>query len=291
VRGPKSRQSVKDAKQSTKSTTARSRGRSTRSPLADQPMPVPTSPPPGPAAGAKAKRAADEVEIVKAAAAVPPGGKTPVNELLPFLDFVERHPVGTGCTVVVESYASHGAYARAGDVLVYLPLRLMGDPMPRSARAAVKIGEAIAVVIVGYVPERRSIDAALVSAGDVVARTTPAEPEAPPATPRRRAKSKEKEPAAEPAPAETAPPEPTPEPAPKRRTRKAAKAVEPEPPAKRERSRKAAPVAKAAKASKAAAKPAAKSVAKRAKKAAVEPAPKKRATRATKSTPKKTEDV
>ena len=54
-------------------------------------------------------------------------------------------------------------------MLVYVPLRLMGDPPPRSARAALKIGEAVAVVIVGYVPERRSIDAALVSAGDAAA--------------------------------------------------------------------------------------------------------------------------
>jgi hypothetical protein len=166
VRGPKSRKAVK--------ATGERRARVVASELASQPMPVPSKPPPGPAATKGKRAAADAATVVAAstAAAIAPAGsaKTAVNELLPFLDFVERHPVGTGCTVVVESYASHGAYARAGDVLVYLPLRLMGDPMPRSARAAVTIGEAIAVVIVGYVPERRSVDAALVSAGDVAAR-------------------------------------------------------------------------------------------------------------------------
>jgi hypothetical protein len=169
VRGPKSRQSVKQAKQ-TPVGDGRSRTRGSGSLLADQPMPVPSAPPPGPATSRSKRNAGQASAIVAEAkvAAVAPasGAKSPVNDLLPFLDFVERHPVGTACTVVIESYASHGAYARSDDVLVYLPLRLMGDPPPRSARAAVAIGEALSVVIVGYVPERRSIDAALPSVGE-----------------------------------------------------------------------------------------------------------------------------
>jgi hypothetical protein len=182
VRGPKSRQSVKEAKEPARPASTRA-ARSTGSPLAERPLPVPSAPPPGPAPSAKAKAkvkraAAETAAVVAAAAATVDNGaqqasREAVNGLLPFLDFVEHHPIGTGCTVVVESYASHGAYARSGDVLVYVPLRLMGDPPPRSARAALKIGEAVAVIIVGYVPERRSIDAALVSAGDVAARVQP----------------------------------------------------------------------------------------------------------------------
>ena len=84
-----------------------------------------------------------------------------VNSRLPFLEFVAQHPVGTSCTGVVESYSSHGAYARVGDVLVYIPLRLMDNPPPRSARSVLKVGEAVTVVIVDYVGERLSIDAAL----------------------------------------------------------------------------------------------------------------------------------
>jgi hypothetical protein len=236
VRGPKSRQAVKDAKQTARpAAAARVSARGTGSPLADQPMPVPTAPPPGPAKN-RAKRQAVETAAVIAATAGGNGsqqpGRSSVNDLLPFLEFVERHPVGTGCTVVVESYASHGAYARAGDVLVYVPLRLMGDPPPRSARAALKIGEAVSVVIVGYVPERRSIDAALVSAGDVAART-PADVEAveaPPATRRRsRAKASEATVGAEAALVEPVA-EPVAEAAPKRRRVSKAKqttAVEP----------------------------------------------------------------
>ena len=167
VRGPRSRQSVKDARQGATSKTAARLVRGSGSALADQPLPMPTSPPPGPASSGKSKRGAatEAAEISTVAAAAAPATKT-VNDLIPFLEFVEQHPVGTSCTVVVESYASHGAYARAGDVLVYLPLRLMGNPMPRSARSAVAIGEALAVVIAGYTPERRSIDAALPSAAE-----------------------------------------------------------------------------------------------------------------------------
>ena len=165
-------------------------------------MPVPSAPPPGPALAVRARRGGDDSSSVatasKVAAAAPaPGSRTAVNDLLPFLDFVERHPVGTACTVVIESYASHGAYARSGDVLVYLPLRLMGDPQPRSARTAVTIGEAISVVIVGYVPERRSIDAALPSASDAAARTVAAPAAVEPAPTKRRGRAaKPNEPAA-----------------------------------------------------------------------------------------------
>jgi hypothetical protein len=171
VRGAKSRQSVKQSK-------GRQRVvKGSGSPLADQPMPVPSAPPPGRAVRVGSQQASEPASTRSAAStpstvpsatpvkgAKSAGGRAAVNELLPFLDFVERHPVGTSCTVEIESYASHGAYARSGDVLVYLPLRLMGDPVPRSARSAVSIGEAVAVVIAGYVPERRSVDAALPSA-------------------------------------------------------------------------------------------------------------------------------
>ena len=150
VRGPKSRQSVKEAKQSeTGEAPASTAGRRSRrgsgagstssgSPLANEPLPVPTAPPPGPArAGSHAAPdAIVEPAAIAAVAASAPPARTTVNDLVPFLDFVEKHPVGTSCTAVVESYSSHGAYARADSVLVYIPLRLMDDPPPRSAALA-----------------------------------------------------------------------------------------------------------------------------------------------------------
>jgi hypothetical protein len=195
VRGPKSRQSVKDAKLAADGVVPdkggrRRRGTSSGSPLANEPMPVPTAPPPGPAKVIAPAPAEVVADAVAAAAATPAGGKTgAVNELMPFLDFVERHPVGTSCTVVIESYSSHGAYARVDSVLVYLPLRLMDDPPPRSARSRLKLGEAVTVVVVGYAPERRSVDAALPHMSPAFV-PPPAEPDKPAAAKRTRGAKK-----------------------------------------------------------------------------------------------------
>ena len=155
VRGTVSRQATK-ASRATESKTGKatatasaSKSKSTRkaksSPLASEPMPTPKT--------------------------LPPGAAT-VNELVPFLDFVERHPVGTSCTGVVEAYSSHGAYLRVDDVRVYVPLRLMADPPPPSARKVMKMGESATVVIAGFVPARRSIDAGLPGMVDATAQTS-----------------------------------------------------------------------------------------------------------------------
>ena len=78
-----------------------------------------------------------------------------------FLAFVAEHPLGTSVNAVVESYSSHGAYVNIGEVRGYVPLRLMADPAPRSAREFMKIGDAVTLVVESYSPERRSVDLAL----------------------------------------------------------------------------------------------------------------------------------
>jgi hypothetical protein len=149
--------------------------RRSASPRASEPMPVPTAPPPGPGKPAKKgkqKQTVDEpVATAPAAVTVPRGG--PVNELLPFLDFVQHHPVGSSVTGVVESYSSHGAYVTIGDLRGYVPLRLMANPPPRSAREAMRVGEAVTLVVESFAPARRNVDLALPGASD-----TRAEPEA-----------------------------------------------------------------------------------------------------------------
>jgi hypothetical protein len=117
---------------------------------ANEPMPVPTSPPPG-------------ARTAPGPATTPPRADDAVNDLMPFLDFVEHHPVGTSVNATVESYSSHGAYVAfsADGVRGYIPLRLMADPPPRSARKVMSVGEALTVVVVSYAPARRSIDCAL----------------------------------------------------------------------------------------------------------------------------------
>lgn len=122
---------------------------------ASAPMPTPKAPPPG-----RGKKA----EVAPAVATKPaPKGGDPVNELMPFLDFVEHHPVGTSVTGTVDAYSSHGSYITITDSSVrgYVPLRLMADPAPRSAKSVMKIGESVTVVVVSFAPARRSIDCAV----------------------------------------------------------------------------------------------------------------------------------
>jgi hypothetical protein len=196
VRGAVSRSAVKDAK--------RKRGGAAKAPAtvrqgsaaANQPMPVPKTPPPSAKAVATATTAAAKAEVMTAPAeVVAAASATPkavaVNDFLPFLAFVEHHPVGSSVNAVVENYSSHGAYVRVGDVKGYVPLRLMADPAPRSAREFMKIGDAVTLVVESFAPARRSIDLAV--AGMSTAK--PIEP--PPVKPPRSRKKAVAEPSAE----------------------------------------------------------------------------------------------
>ncbi|MFW2334085.1 histone H1-like repetitive region-containing protein [Ilumatobacter sp.] len=185
VRGPKSRRAVKEAKDGDRTDAKQQANRRVRAkrPVAEEDTPAAEpAVESGRKRGRRSERAAKQTtdDVAAAPSSSKDSSKDHVNELMPFLEFVERHPVGTSCTAQVESYASHGAYARTGDVLIYIPLRLMDDPTPRSARSVLKVGEAVALVVVGFTPERRSIDAAMphMAAGSVAAATA-SEPEQP----------------------------------------------------------------------------------------------------------------
>ena len=138
VRGEKSRRATsgKKAQKAPKVSAA-----------AMKPMPVPKAPPPGASLPKK-----------KVAAEAKPSATRTVNGVLPFLHFVEKHPIGSVVKGVVDSYSSHGAYVKLGEVNGYVPLRLMGDPMPRSARDVMKIGDEVSLEVVSVVATRRSID-------------------------------------------------------------------------------------------------------------------------------------
>ena len=62
---------------------------------------------------------------------------------------------------IVDSYSAHGVYVRVNDVMCYLPLRLMANPAPRSAREHVKLGQSVSLVVSSFVASRRSIDVAI----------------------------------------------------------------------------------------------------------------------------------
>jgi len=122
------------------------------------PMPVPKAPPPNARlASTHAKSATSSAK--QAATNAKPAQKP--NELNNFLNFVEKNPLGTKLKGVVDTYASHGVYMKVGDVFGYLPMRLMANPVPRSAREHVKLGATLSLVVVGYTPSRRSVELAV----------------------------------------------------------------------------------------------------------------------------------
>ena len=84
-----------------------------------------------------------------------------VNTVEQYEAFVAKFPVGTKVKGVVESFASHGAYVRIGEVAGYLPIRLMAAPAPRTPREHVKIGEPLSLVVSDFTQSRRSIEVSL----------------------------------------------------------------------------------------------------------------------------------
>jgi hypothetical protein len=301
VRGPISRRAVRDR---SKVPSGRAAGRPSK--LASEPMPVPRTPPP--ATGRRKKSVEPKAVEAKAVAAAvaaatspapaksaqPPAGTrhAAINELLPFLGFVERHPIGSTVDATIESYSSHGAYVTVGDVRAYVPLRFLGDPPPRSARDVLALGSTAPFVVVSFNAPRRGIDLAMPGfqpPGVVVEpvkkaakRTRKAaaveapEAEAPPVKKATRATKAKK----------AAPPvtEPAPAPAPAKRTRKKAAAAPVEPgdvapvvpvepaPVKRTRRRAAAPVVDGASVAEIEPAPVKKARAPRAKKAVAQAA-------------------
>jgi hypothetical protein len=174
VRGPVSRKATGSARGGSRRGSKKDgdKGRSGRKASAEamEPMPVPKSPPPG----RQQRRESASTPPSKPSPTPSPtadGGRRErapkagevVNELMPFLEFVEHHPVGTSVNGTVESYSSHGAYISIGEngVRGYVPLRLMAKPAPTSARKVMKIGESVTLVVVSFAPLRRSIDCAM----------------------------------------------------------------------------------------------------------------------------------
>ncbi|HUR48594.1 MAG TPA: S1 RNA-binding domain-containing protein [Acidimicrobiales bacterium] len=144
VRGPKSRQSVQEAKREQKR----------RAPRPE----------------AKQKAIAEATEE-----ATEPGGdgrrrrrrrgrgapSDPLNDPLPFLTFVSAHPLGSELEGEVGEFSSHGAFVQAGEVRCYVPLSALGDPPPRAAREVLSRGETRTFVVQALDPLRRGIELAL----------------------------------------------------------------------------------------------------------------------------------
>jgi hypothetical protein len=175
---------------------------------ANRPMPVPKAPPPAsklPAAKPQAPAPKPQAPAAKPQAAKTPAPKlsakpkaATINELTPFLEFVEKYPVGSKVKGVVDQYSAHGVYVKIGDVRGYLPLRLMATPAPRSAREHVKIGQQVNLSVDSFVASRRSIDVAIV--GTVTPMKKAPAPAATPTKAKKKKKRPQQLPARQPAP-------------------------------------------------------------------------------------------
>ncbi|MBI2709018.1 MAG: S1 RNA-binding domain-containing protein [Actinobacteria bacterium] len=118
----------------------------------------------------------------------------PVNDPLPFLEFVSAHPVGSMVEGTVDRFSSHGAYVVVERAQCYLPLRSMADPPPKSAREVLKVGDTRSFVVESFDSPRRSIDLAIPSTASTAPSgeaepPTPAE-EAPTMAPAKKAAAK-----------------------------------------------------------------------------------------------------
>jgi Zc3h12a-like Ribonuclease NYN domain/S1 RNA binding domain len=89
----------------------------------------------------------------------------PVNDPLAFLAFVSHHPVGSEVVGTVDRFSSHGAYVAVGAAQCYIPLRLMADPPPKSAKELLSVGDTRSFVVESFDSPRRSIDLAIPGLG------------------------------------------------------------------------------------------------------------------------------
>lgn len=169
VRGPRSRQATR---------AARTRRVGTPSKAASAPLPKPTTPPPGrkkKAAAASSKAPATKAPAPAAPApAAPPHEpkrrddtararrpQQPLNDQLPFIEFIAEYLPGSIVEGEVVEFSSHGAYVQVGDVRCYIPLKAMGNPAPRSAREVLERGDRRSFVVQSIQAARRGIDLAL----------------------------------------------------------------------------------------------------------------------------------
>jgi len=142
VRGPRSRVATRDAKRA-KDRVEKAIAVATKEAVA----------PEGAASEARASRSRD-----RSPAATSPQA---VNDPMTFISFIAEHPLGEELEAEVESFTSHGAVVRIGDVRCYVPLSGLGSPAPRSARGVLRKGERRPFVITALDPHRRGVELAL----------------------------------------------------------------------------------------------------------------------------------
>jgi hypothetical protein len=86
----------------------------------------------------------------------------PINDPLPFIEFVGAHPLGSEVEAVVDRYSSHGMYVAVEGITAYVPLASIADPAPRRARDVVALGDRGLYRVDEFDTPRRGIDLSLI---------------------------------------------------------------------------------------------------------------------------------
>jgi len=159
VRGPRSRQAVRETTQAKKRVT-KAIAVATKEVVEAREQPVGAAAPGDSSSGRRRGGSAPE----KASGPPADGGRpTPlaVNDPLVFISFIAEHRLGEQLEGEVEGYSSHGAVVRVGDMRCYIPLANLADPAPRSAREVLKRKERGVFVLTALDPQRRGAELAL----------------------------------------------------------------------------------------------------------------------------------
>jgi hypothetical protein len=159
VRGPKSREAVKEAKRRRKSPEVAegvtgldlAASRKSRGKKVEKAIATATVEATGSEEGSRRRRRRGGSE--------PPS--EPVNAPLAFINFIAAHRPGSQVEGTVESFSSHGAFVTVEGAICYLPLSAMADPAPKRAREVVQKGETRSFVVQAFDPQRRGVELAI----------------------------------------------------------------------------------------------------------------------------------
>ena len=164
VRGPKSRESVKEAKRKRHADRATEAQESGLDMAAER------------ARGSVGERKLQRAIAAAVEEAVEPakGGRKrrrrrrgseglsePLNEPLKFITFIAANQLGDEVEGTVEEFSSHGAFVSVDGARCYVPLSAMSRVAPRSAREVLRKGERRAFVVQAFDAMRRGIELAL----------------------------------------------------------------------------------------------------------------------------------
>ncbi len=85
----------------------------------------------------------------------------PLNEPFNFITFIAAHQLADEVEGTVDEFASHGAFISVDGARCYLPLSAMGEVTPRSAREVLRKGERRTFVVQAFDAMRRGIELAV----------------------------------------------------------------------------------------------------------------------------------